>query len=139
MKARLFFFNGLQSTRTRTAPPQTLSFVNTQASLGGDFSALESAGCQASKKSVTLIDPTNQQPFPNNFISPTRFSRSALGLAKLTPVSADPCGRLVYSIPSPNDENQWVGRTDWVQSARHSLFVRYFILDWASPAYYTDK
>jgi hypothetical protein len=139
LKDRLFFFNGLQSTRTRTAPPQTLSFVNTQASLAGDFSSLESAGCQASKKAVSLIDPTNQQPFPNNFVSPTRFSRAALGLAKLTPVSSDPCGRLVYSIPSPNDENQWVGRADWVQSAKHSLFARYFILDWASPPYYTDN
>jgi hypothetical protein len=139
VKDKLFFFNGFQATRTRTAPPQTLSYVNTQASLAGDFSVLESAGCQASGRGVTLIDPTNNQPFPNNFISPTRFSRAALGLAKLTPVSPEPCGRLIYAIPSPNDENQWVGRVDWLQSAKHSFFTRYFILDWANPPYYTDN
>jgi hypothetical protein len=141
LKDKLFFFNGLQSTRTRTAPPTTLSYVNTQASLNGDFSALESAGCQASKRAVTLIDPasSNNLPFPNNFVSPTRFSPAALGLAKLTPVSADPCGSLLYSIPSPNDENQWVGRVDWVRSAKHSVYARYFILDWLNPSYYIDN
>ena len=139
LKDRLFFFNGFQATRTRTAPPTTLSFANTQASLAGDFSALESAACQSSKKAVTLLDPTNNQPFPNNFVGPTRFSPSALGLAKLTPVSGNPCGNLLYSIPNPNDENQWVGRADWVQNTRHSLFARYFILDWASPSFYTDN
>src|SRR5262249_25290307 len=66
LKDRLFFFNGFQTTRTRTAPPTTLSFANTQASLNGDFSTLESAACQTSKKAVTLIDPTNNLPFPNN-------------------------------------------------------------------------
>ena len=139
IKDKVFFFNGFQATRTRTAPPTTISYVNTNASLGGDFSVLESAACQSSMKPVTLIDPSNNQPFPNNFISPSRFSRAALGLAKLTPVSPDPCGSLTYSIPNPNDENQWVGRADWVQSAKHSLFARYFILDWASPAYYVDN
>jgi hypothetical protein len=139
LKDRLFLFNGFQTTRTRTAPPTTLSYVNTQASLSGDFNTLESAGCQASNRPVTLIDPSNNQAFPNNFISPTRFSAAARGLAKLTPVSADPCGRLLYSIPNPNDENQWVGRVDWVQNAKHSLFARYFILDWASPPFYTDN
>ena len=139
LKDKLFFFNGFQATRTRTAPPQTLSFVNTQASLAGDFSTLESAGCQASKRAVQLIDPTNNQPFPNNYISPTRFSPSALGLAKLTPASPDPCGSLTYAIPSPNDENQWVGRVDYVRSAKHSLFVRYFILDWLNPPFYENN
>src|SRR5205823_12918981 len=67
----IFFFNGFQATRTRTAPPTSLSFVNTAASLTGDYSALESAGCQSSGRAVSLIDPLTNQPFPNNFISPT--------------------------------------------------------------------
>jgi hypothetical protein len=139
-KDKIFIFNGLQSTRIRTAPPTTISYVNTADSLRGDFSTLESAACQSSHKAVTLLDPANNnQPFPNNFISPTRFSSAALGLAKLTPVSADPCGSLTYSIPSPNDENQWVGRADWIQSTKHSIYGRYFILDWANPPYYIDN
>jgi hypothetical protein len=140
IKDKLFFFNGLQATRTRTAPPTTISFVNTADSLKGDFSTLESAACQSSKKPVTLIDPNNNNaPFPGNVISPSRFSPSALGLAKLMPVSADPCGSLTYSIPNPNDENQWVGRTDYILSAKHSFYARYFILDWANPSYYVDN
>src|SRR6266849_3584205 len=73
---RLFLFSGYQATRTRTAPPQTISYVPTQAALTGDFSMLESAACQSSKRNVMLNDPATGppfQPFPNNFISPTRF------------------------------------------------------------------
>src|SRR6266478_2497855 len=80
-KDKLFVFSGYQATRTRTAPPQSVAFVPTQAALNGDFSTIESAGCQSSRKAVTLIDPTNGQPFPNNMISPTRFSAPSLALA----------------------------------------------------------
>src|SRR6266568_3484808 len=61
-KDKLFVFSGYQATRTRTAPPQSVAFVPTQAALNGDFSTIESAGCQSSRKAVTLIDPTNGQP-----------------------------------------------------------------------------
>src|SRR5712691_10904710 len=72
-KNRLFLFNGFQATRTRTAPPQTISFVPTQAALSGDFSTLESSRCQANRP-VVLMDPSsNGQPFPNNTVSPSRF------------------------------------------------------------------
>src|SRR6185295_13602112 len=97
-KDKIFLFNGFQATRTRTAPPQTVSFVPTQAVLNGDFSVLESAGCQSSNRPVTLYDPTNGQPFPNNFISPTRFSPPAAGVAKLIPVATDPCGKITYAV-----------------------------------------
>ena len=36
------------------------------------------------------------QPFPNNFISPTRFSTPSAGLAELNPVAADPCGKITW-------------------------------------------
>src|SRR5205807_6583157 len=119
-KDKLFLFSGFQATRTRTAPPQTLSFVPTAAALGGDFSTLESAACQSSSKPVNLIDPSNGQPFPNTFISSTRFSAPSVVLATLIPVAANPCGQIRYAIPNPNNENQYVGRADWMQSARHS-------------------
>src|SRR6266851_5756628 len=54
-KDKLFAFSGFQATRTRTAPPQTISFVATQAALSGDFSTLESARCQANRP-VVLMD-----------------------------------------------------------------------------------
>jgi hypothetical protein len=138
-KDKIFVFSGFQATRTRTAPPQSIAYVPTQAALSGDFSALESAGCQSSHKAVTLMDPTNGQPFPNNFISPTRFNAPALALQKLVPVSADPCGQLIYSIPNPNNENQYIGRADWLQSAKNTVFGRYFIADYDNPPIYTNN
>ena len=138
-KDKIFLFNGFQATRTRTAPPQTISFVPTQAVLSGDFSTVESGPCQSSGKGVTLIDPTNGQPFPNNFISPTRFSTPAVNLAKLIPVSANPCGRIVYAVPNPNNENQYVGRVDWLQSSRNSVYGRFFVADYDNPVFYTSN
>src|SRR5437667_7570374 len=44
-KDKLFVFSGFQATRTRTAPPQSIAFVPTQAALSGDFSTVESARC----------------------------------------------------------------------------------------------
>jgi len=139
IKDKLFIFSGFQATRTRTAPPQTISYVPTQVALTGDFSVLESAGCQSSHKNVTLNDPATGQPFPNNFISPTRFSAPAVALAKLIPVAADPCGKITYAIPNPNNENQYVGRADWLQSAKNSIYGRYFIADYDNPPYYTNN
>jgi hypothetical protein len=138
-KDKLFLFNGFQATRTRTAPPVTTSFVPTQQVLSGDFSTVESASCQTSKNPVTLIDPSTGQPFPNNFISPTRFSTPAANLAKLIPVSSDPCGKLVYAIPNPNNENQYVGRVDWLQSSRHTVYGRFFVADYDNPVIYTNN
>src|SRR5205807_864802 len=136
-KDKLFAFSGFQATRTRTAPPQTISFVPTAAALGGDFSTLESAGCQANKKAVTLIDPNNNnQPFPGNMVSPSRFSTPALNILKNIPTSSDPCGQVTYAIPSPNNENQYTGRLDWLQSSKHTLYARYFVTDLANPPIY---
>ena len=139
LKNRIFLFNGFQGTRTRTAPPQTISFVPTQAVLNGDFSAIESAACQSSGKPVQLLDPTTRQPFPNNFISPSRFSTPAVNLAKLIPISSDPCGRLVYAVPNPNNENQYVGRVDWIQSSQNAVFGRFFVTDYDNPPIYTNN
>ena len=135
-KDKLFIFSGYQATRARTAPPQSIGYVATQASLAGDFSAIESADCQSNKKGVSLMNPSTGQPFPNNFISPSLFSPQALALAKLIPVAGDPCGRLVYSVPSPNNENQYIGRADWLQSSSHTLYGRYFIADFDNPYFY---
>ncbi len=118
-KDKIFIFDGYQSTRVRTAPPQTISFVPTQAALNGDFSVLESPACQSSGKTVTLINPSNGAPFPNNLINTSLFSTPAVNLAKLIPVASNQCGQIVYGIPNPNNENQGVSRVDWLQSPKN--------------------
>ncbi len=138
-KDKIFVFGGYQGTRIRTAPPQSIAFVATPAALNGDFSTLESAGCQSNKKAKQLYNPFTGQPFPNNFINPSLFTAPSLALLKLIPVSSDPCGKLTYAIPNPSNEYQYVSRVDWVQSPKNTLFARYFILDYANPAIYTNN
>src|ERR1019366_5880615 len=89
-KDKIFVFAGYQGTATRTAPPQSIAFVPTQATINGDFSAIESAACQSNSKAVQLIDPSNgNAPFPNNQIPVSRFSGPSTGLLKYIPVSSD--------------------------------------------------
>ncbi len=133
IKNKLFGFFGYQDTLIRTAPPQSISFVPTQSVLNGDFSTLESAGCQSSHTNKTLTDPLTGTPFPNNMIPASRYSSQAVALAKYLPVSTNPCGQVTYGIPNPSNENQYMGRADWLQSPRNTIFARYFILNYNNP------
>src|SRR5205823_409144 len=113
--------------------------VPTQAALSGNFSALESAACQSSGRAVTLTDPTTGQPFPNNVVPVNRFVKPALNVVKNIPVSADPCGKLVYAIPNPLNDNQWIGKIDWLLSTKHNMSARYFVLDLDNPPIYQEN
>lgn len=137
---KLFFFMGTQITRQRSDPPSTISHVLTQAALNGDFSTLASGPCQSSGNPVTLRDPTNGQPFAGNFISPTQFNPAALKLATgYVPLSSDPCGQITYGIPTTGDEEQVIGRIDWVHNSKHSLFGRYFLAQYSNPPVYDGQ
>ena len=138
-KDKIFGFFGAQGTTIRTAPPNSIAHVPTQAALNGDFSQLESAGCQSSGTAQILIDPTTGRPFPNNVIPTTQFNPQALNLLKYVPVSNDPCGKLIYAIPEPQREEQYIGRVDWNQSSKHSIFARYFFADYSSIASFDNN
>jgi hypothetical protein len=133
LKDRLFFFFGYQGTRVRSAPPQTISYVPTQAAVNGDFSQLESAGCQSNGKARTILNPATGQPFPNGIVPVSLFNPQALAILKYLPASTNPCGKITYAVPSPEGENQYIGRGDWVISAKHSLFGRYFNTSLSNP------
>jgi hypothetical protein len=132
-KDKIFGFFGFQETLIRTAPPQSISFVPTQQALNGDFSLLESAACQSSQTNKTLKDPATGNAFPNNTIPTSRFSTQALALTKYLPVPGNPCGQVTYGIPNPSNENQYIGRIDWLQSAKNTVFARYFIMNFNNP------
>ena len=132
---KLFFFGGWQSTRNRSNPPQSITHIPTAAMLTGDFSTIAGAGCQANGKPVTL-----KAPFVNNQIPVTMLDPVAVAVTKYLPVSsADPCGKVTYGIPVTGDEDQWIGRVDWVQNAKHTLYGRYFIVDYQNPPTYDGK
>jgi hypothetical protein len=131
IKNKLFWFAGYQATRSRqTANQQT--HTATAAALAGDFTALESAGCQSSGKAKTL-----KGPFTGNVLNAgTQYDPAAVNLFSqgYVPVSTDPCGLLNYVQPSINNEDQIIGRVDLNISQKQTLYGRYFIDDYRSPA-----
>src|SRR5258706_7386170 len=125
---KLFFFGGWQSTRNRSQPPTVISNVPTAAVLTGDFSGITAANCQSSGNAITLKDPSTGNPYPGNKIPTAQLNQAALKLAtNYVPISNDPCGKITYGIPQTGDEDQFIGRTDWVHNDRHSLYGRYFL------------
>ncbi len=137
LRNKLFFFGGYQGTITHTAPPTTTSFVPTRQALAGDFSTLTSSACSSVR---AINDPANgNKPFTGNQIPVSRFSPQALNLLKYIPVSGDPCGKILYSVPNNSTENQYLGRADWIQSQRHSIFGRYFYAGADNPAVFNDN
>ena len=75
-KDKLFFFAGYQGTYTRSDPPNSISYVPTQAMLSGDFSQCSSI-------------PTLKAPFVGNKISASLLNPSALKLATYLPQSTE--------------------------------------------------
>lgn len=135
-KDKVFFFFGYQGTQTRSTPPNSTSFVPNAAMLNGDFSTFESASCRTSHVALALKNPATGLPYTNNQIPTGSFNASALSLLKYLPQSSDPCGKIIYGIPNPSSEAQYLGRVDWNRSSRESVFVRYFIADYNNPAEY---
>jgi hypothetical protein len=138
-KDKIFGFFGYQGTRIRTAPPSSITYVPTQALLNGDWSEIESASCQSNGQARTIVNPATGQPFANDFVSPALYNQQALNLLKYVPTTSDPCGRITYAIPQPQREDQYMGRADWNQSAKNSLFGRYFFADYKSPAAFDNN
>jgi hypothetical protein len=136
---KIFFFFGFQGTPTRTAPPQTIDYVPTAAALNGDFSTLDSAACQSSHKQRTIVNPATGVPFANSMVPASLFNPSTQKLLAYVPQAGDPCGKLIFGIPSPSNEYQYIGRADWARSTRHSLFTRYYITDYNNPYFYDGK
>jgi hypothetical protein len=137
---KLFFFGGYQSTRNRSQPPTVTSFIPTAAALTGDFSAITSAGCQSSGRAISLRDPATGQLYPDNKIPQSQLNAAALKLAaNYLPGTNDPCGKILYGIPQTGDEDQIIGRVDWIQHAKHTLYGRYFLAQFSNPSVYDGK
>lgn len=135
MKDRLFFFGGFQRTFERSEPPQHISNVPTPAVINnGDFSVIDGPTCIAGGKGKSVIDPLTGKAFPKNQIPVSRYDPASLALLKYLPASSDPCGKVTYGIPANDDEEQYVGRVDWMQSSKHTVFGRYLADNYTFPA-----
>jgi Carboxypeptidase regulatory-like domain len=134
---KLFFFGGYQRLKADQSQSLTQAFVPTPANYLGDFSVTDGAGCQASGKAIQLLNPQTGVPLPNDQISPSYFSAPSLALKKYLPATTDPCGLVFYSIPSQQVENEFIGRVDWTINQKHSLYGRYFLDGYTSPAFFS--
>jgi hypothetical protein len=134
VRDKLFFFGGFQGTFNRQNPPQSISYVPTAQVLNGDFSTIDGPGCISGGKNISVVDPLTGQPFPNNQIPTSRFDPASLKLMKYLPAAQTPCGQVTYGIPTTGDDDQVVGRVDWIESEKNTVFGRYFIDDYRNPA-----
>ena len=110
--------------------------------MNGDFSTIDSGNCVSGGKGRTVDRSClpNNAIFPGNQIPVSRFNPQALHFVnQYIPRSADPCGRITYGIPTTGDEEQVIGRIDWVQNSKHSLYGRYFIANYRNPAVYDGQ
>jgi hypothetical protein len=139
IKDKLFFFGGYQGTRIRNVSPSSIAFVPTAAQLAGDFSIAESPVCQSSGRTRAIKNPGTGAAIANTrnvFASGLTYDPAALKLVGYLPKTSDPCGRVTYSTPSIQDEDQGVGRIDWIQSSKHTVFGRYFRTQYNQPAFF---
>ena len=137
IRDKLFFFGGFQRLKADQTQALTQAHVPTQANLNGDFSTTESAGCQAGGKAITLVNPLTGAVLPNNRINPFYFAAPSLALQKYFPATTDPCGLVSYAIPSEQVEYQYIGRVDATLNQKNSLYGRYFLDDYTSPAFFS--
>jgi carboxypeptidase family protein len=121
-KNKLFFFGGFQGTKVRRDPNDVQAYVPTAAMLAGDFTTFASAACNA-RGAVTL-----RAPFVNNRIDPALFSPVAKNLAARLPKTNDPCGLITYGQRQVEDQKMFVGKVDYQQTDKHSLFGRALLL-----------
>jgi hypothetical protein len=140
IKDKLFFFGGWQGTRNRSNPPEILTHIPTEAMLNGDFSTIAGPQCQSSGKGITLNNPLGGQ-FQGNQIPVSQLSPVAVALVtKYLPVaSAGPCGNVTYGIPQTGDSDEAIGRIDFVQSSKHTIFGRYYANHWQNPPVFVNN
>ncbi len=139
IKDKLFFFGGYQGTKIRNVSPSTIAYVPTAAELAGNFALAESPACQSSGKTRAIHAPNSSTTIANTsnvFAAGLTYDPAALALIKYLPTTSDPCGKLTYSTPSIQNEDQGVGRIDYIQNTKHTLFARYFRTVYTAPAFF---
>ena len=139
IRDKLFFFGGFQGTINRSNPPVSTTFIPSQAMLNGDFSAITSPVCAG--RNLQLYNPNGGAAYAGNQIPTSQLNPIAVTIAnKYLPISsADQCGKVTYAIPVTGDEYQEVGRIDFVQSEKHTIYGRYMATSFTNPATYDGK
>ena len=123
VKNKLFGFMGYQRLTIRQAAGNDRDLSLTAAERRGDFSS----------NPIKLYDPLNPgQRFPNNQIPASRFAAPSLKLLSLSPLP-DAEGFVRYTVSSPENGIQGIGKLDYVASGKHSFVFRFFESDGNNP------
>jgi hypothetical protein len=121
-KDKLFAFGGFQNLWIRTASGATRAQTLTAAERAGNFSS----------NPITIYDPTSGSPFPNNTIPQSRFSPAAVKLLSVSPLPG-PDGFTNFVQSLPENGRQYIGRLDYLASAKHTFMFRVFYNDQVNP------
>ena len=156
LRDRLFFFGGYQGTALRIANPAT-AVIPTSAEISGNwtpyFQALQASAGGACpfdiSSSATSAQKTAAQKLQgagftlgttynqcSATILPSAYSPVALNINKLLPTSTttNALGSVGFSVPYPQNENQWIGRLDETISPRQNVFARYFMTNYSAQS-----
>jgi hypothetical protein len=144
---KLFAFAAFQHQYQSSKAANQTAYVPTAANLAGDFSATDSAG-NCSQPILNLSDPITGQLLPGNKYNQPggpvlpKWNAAALALIAQLPVinpAVDTlnCGKVVYSIPSINTDNEFDTRVDYSISQNDTIFARYFLDSQQIPTFYS--
>ena len=156
LRDKLFFFGGYQGTALRIANPAT-AVIPTSSELSGNwtpyFQALQanagnvcpfdiSSSATSAQKTAAqklqgagfTLGPTHNQCSAT--ILPSAYSPVALNIDRLLPTSTttNALGSVGFSVPYPQNENQWIGRLDETISPRQNVFARYFMTNYSAQS-----
>jgi len=118
LKNRLFSFGSYEGLRLRDEVKGLTQFVPSDAQRAGDLSSIP----------TPIRDPVTGAPYPGNQIPLSQFDPVTKALLAFIPRSSAPGGRIQFSRPIAQREDQAVVKTDYLHR-QHALFARYFLDD----------
>ncbi|PYS13524.1 MAG: hypothetical protein DMG15_10865, partial [Acidobacteria bacterium] len=138
---KLFFFAGYQGTTIRQDPSDTRFFIPTAAMLAGDWTAFASPACNVGVQRVLRAPFVAGPSTPKGTtytIDTGLYSKPALYVvnyrgAKPFPTTDNPCGEITYGNRNAENDGVYVGKVDYQQSAKHSLFGRVLLTSAVVP------
>src|SRR5262249_28473755 len=122
-KDKTFFFFSYQGTKLRVAPTTNSATTLTAAQLEGDYSAVKKQ----------LVNPDNNQPFPNNQIPKSLFDPIALKILALVPVGAPGTGLVFYPSRTVQNDGQYVARADHNFTDKFRIYASYLFDELLAP------
>jgi hypothetical protein len=126
-KNRLFAFGSYQRLWNRPETGSSQILGPSEAERQGDFRA-----SRTTLRNITdpltgqpVLDPSGRPCVTGNLISPGCMSPAARKVLDQY-VPRSPTGVVVVLRPTPRDNYTWLGRIDFLQSAKHNLSAHYF-------------